>query len=84
MKKDFDPVCPYKSFCNVSFIAKYICLFNFLPPLFQGVYDSSVEDVCGGNADLTAQGCPITQATRLGCYICIWRSIPLQWLLSLD
>ena len=48
------------------------------------MYDSSVEDVCGGNADLAAQGCPITQATRLGCYICIWRSIPLQWLLSLD
>ena len=48
MKKDFNPAYPFKSFCNVSFIAKYICLFNFLPPLFQGVYDSSVEDVCVG------------------------------------
>ena len=29
VKKDFNPACPFKSFCNVSFIAKFICLFNF-------------------------------------------------------
>ena len=40
--------------------------------------------MCGGNAGFAAQRCPITQATRLGYYICFRRSIPLQWLLSLD
>ena len=55
-KRDFNPAYPSKTSCNVIFIAKYKFVFLMFFSSFPRRVYSSVEDMCSGNADLTAQG----------------------------